>query len=505
MTNTHKARVNAPIIEDRQWDASPKSQNAEKTKKIPARNAMGEYIVPAGGKALTSLGNPAPGPANYCPHIGLTRSSAPQYSIVGKHRSNNDAGKGIPGPSDYTTTGDLIWKKKNSTLKSRGKSFFDEEAARSCTVIGPAKYNVEHKLGKDGPKYSIAHKQSPVIYTGPPNSKVQPADTHGFQTPGPNYRPNSSYWKRGHEKSFGSARNISYTENPGPGDYCIKDPPAGVSYSFGSKLPPTPSVKRATYTESPGPGTYNLGTTIGKATSVSISGKAKETDLGVFQGPSPATYYLRNSMNFNRKPITLAYRWFGRDEPKTPGPADYSVSKKNLKTNPIYSNRQHTKPSFPDSLNYTSKGEGDLPGPGSYNLSKNFVKNDSPAYSMRQKIRAHETENPAPNSYKAEQNDTVPGGRKAPSFSMGRQFEVPDSKVSPGPAAYTPSLAESTPKYTMTSRPKSNRRGGNPAANAYKVPSAFGQASAATLKSRASPYVYSGFRTTKITEEVPSI
>ncbi|XP_033744979.1 outer dense fiber protein 3-like [Pecten maximus] len=210
-------------------------------------------------------------------------------------------------------------------------------------------------------------------------------------------------------------------------------------------------------------------------------------------------------MRFSKKPITLACRWFDPDEPTTPGPADYSLSKKNLKTNPTYTNRQRNKPSFPDSLNYTSKEEGELPGPGSYNLSKNFVKNDSPAYSMRQKIKKHGNENPAPNSYKAEQNDTVPGGKKAPSFSMGKRFEVPDSKASPGPAAYSPSLADSTPKYTMTSRPRSNRRGGNPAANAYKVPSAFGQTSAATFKSRASPYVYSGFRTTKITEEVPSV
>lgn len=198
---------------------------------------------------------------------------------MGKHRCNHE-GNGIPGPSDYTTSGDLIWNNKHSTLKSRGNSYFDEEAAKTCTVIGPAKYNVEHQLGKDGPKYSIAHKQLPVIYTGPPNSIVQPADTHGFQTPGPNYRPNSGYWKRGPEKSFGSARNISYNENPGPGDYCIRDPASGFSYSFGTKLPPPPSVKRTTNTDSPGPGAYNLGTTIGTSTSVTISGRAKEGDLG---------------------------------------------------------------------------------------------------------------------------------------------------------------------------------------------------------------------------------
>ena len=50
----------------------------------------------------------------------------------------------------------------------------------STDLIGPAKYNVRYRnLGEGGPKYSMAHKQPQDIITGPPNSMVQPVDTHG--------------------------------------------------------------------------------------------------------------------------------------------------------------------------------------------------------------------------------------------------------------------------------------------------------------------------------------
>lgn len=43
-------------------------------------------------------------------------------------------------------------------------------------------------------------------------------------------------------------------------------------------------------------------------------------------------------------------------EPPLPGPADYSLTKANLRKTPMFSNRQKTKPSYPESLNYTAKG-----------------------------------------------------------------------------------------------------------------------------------------------------
>ncbi|KAJ8302266.1 hypothetical protein KUTeg_021253, partial [Tegillarca granosa] len=179
----------------------------------------------------------------------------------------------------------MIWIQKKSTLKGRIKSYFDEEAAKSCTEIGPAKYYVPNKTIKvnAGPKYSIAHKQSSTVYTGPPNSLVHPVDTHGYSVPGPNYRPNSRYLGRGHKKSFGASWKLPKIHGPGPADYKVPSLRAGgPSYSFGSKLPPPP-------------------------------------------------------------------------KPVCPGPADYSINYSNMRKSPIYTHRQRTKPSFPESLHYVRK------------------------------------------------------------------------------------------------------------------------------------------------------
>ncbi|CAG2210334.1 unnamed protein product [Mytilus edulis] len=112
------------------------------------RTPMGEYIVNPGEKPLTSLGNPGPGPANYNPCPNLTKEAAP--SILLKIR-----------------------------YQRRATCYFDEEASKYCTVIGPAKYNVRNKqFGLEGLKYSMAHKQPGDIITGPPNNIVQPSDTH---------------------------------------------------------------------------------------------------------------------------------------------------------------------------------------------------------------------------------------------------------------------------------------------------------------------------------------
>ncbi|KAK3580633.1 hypothetical protein CHS0354_013394 [Potamilus streckersoni] len=205
---------------------------------------MGMYIVPPGGKPLTCLEIPLPGPADYTPKADLTKGSLPQYSIVGRPKTP-PVNKKSPGPADYNTSGNLIWKRRSVTLKRRGRSCFEDEVAKSNGDVGSIK--VENLgVGTGGPKYSVGMKRS-KIFTGPPNSLVQPQDYSAFDTPGPNYRPNSAYWGRGPKKSFGAGRDdidlldsrISY---PGPGDYVVYSPPVGPSYSFGRKLPPPPSV-----------------------------------------------------------------------------------------------------------------------------------------------------------------------------------------------------------------------------------------------------------------------
>lgn len=483
-----KNDLHLPLLQ-KKFNYAIRKQNREVT-----RDAMGQYIVPTDGKPLTSLGNPTPGPADYLPLIS-TKTSLPHYSISGKYKPQK--ANENPGPSDFSTSGSLIWKNKKVTIKGRSKCYFDEEAGKYCTVIGPAKYNSKYdQCGSNcGPKFSIARRQRSEVYTGPPNSQVQPVDSQGFQTPGPNYRPNSSYFGRGHKKSFGVARTSVWKYSPGPSDYIVQEKSRGPSYSFGCKLPPPPSVQRSINKDSPSPNTYDVGTTIGKATSVIIASRKDEQEKDK-SGPSPATYFLSNSLLCDNRATTLAYKWFDPEEPPRPGPADYSLTKANLRKTPMFSNRQKTKPSYPESLNYTAKDAKELPGPGSYSTRKKFSTNDSPAYKIGEKLKEKIDENPAPNKYEYEKRKS-----EGPAFSMGKRFEIPNSRTSPGPASYVPrDQDDGAPKYSITGRSHDSKVDEGPGPNAYSLNTDPRPDVGTTLKSRASPFVYSGFQTNKFSE-----
>ncbi|WAR25069.1 hypothetical protein MAR_010773 [Mya arenaria] len=198
-------------------------------------------------------GDPLPGPADYLPRIDLTKKGTPHYSI----------GRKI-------------------TLKGRGKCYFDAEADKSISILG--KYKLEHRAtGKEGPRFRMGGRPPSNVYTGPANSLVQPVDTKGFNTPGPNYRPNSSYWGRGPKMSFGH-RNTD-ADHSGP----------------------------AVNKFSPAANTYDIGTTIGKAPAISIAGRP-DRPKKVRQAPCPSSYnpQVRNDADRYRG-TTLAYKWFEPD------------------------------------------------------------------------------------------------------------------------------------------------------------------------------------------------
>ncbi|KAL4226052.1 hypothetical protein ACF0H5_014040 [Mactra antiquata] len=212
--------------------------------------------------------DPMPGPADYLPKIDLTKTGTPHYSLVGKPKSI---------------------------------------AEKSISLLG--KYKVEHlAFGKDGPKFKMGIRFENNINTGPPNTQVQPTDTKGFNTPGPNYRPNSSYWGRGHTKSFGDRWKSTDPKGPGPGDYNVNTTYRGTSKSFGVKLPEPVTVQQTVNKSSPAANTYNLGTTIGKAPAISIAGRQKQ-NKSASRTPCPSTYTLEYKTD-KYKPTTLAYRWF---------------------------------------------------------------------------------------------------------------------------------------------------------------------------------------------------
>ena len=98
--------------------------------------------------------------------------------------------------------------------------------------------------GHHAVKHSIASRHLQGLNVGPPNNKVQPVDTHGanknklaisgsdyersfyvgFNTPGPGYRPNSPYWGRGSQKSFGLKLLYDEPTTPGLGKLDCKIP-----------------------------------------------------------------------------------------------------------------------------------------------------------------------------------------------------------------------------------------------------------------------------------------
>ncbi|XP_060558425.1 uncharacterized protein LOC132718726 [Ruditapes philippinarum] len=200
-----------------------------------SRTPMGTLIVPEGGKPLTTLGISYPGPSDYLPKVNITKQAAPQYSLVGKPK-RPDVTRDIPGPFNYNCSGDIIWKKKKVTLKGREKSHFEMEAEKTASVLG--NYKVDYRAtGKDGPKFKMGIRLDSKIVQGPANSLVQPVDTKGVDTPGPNYRPNSSYIGHGPKKSFGVRFKTKNPKGPGPGDYDVPTTHRGPSHSFGIKLP----------------------------------------------------------------------------------------------------------------------------------------------------------------------------------------------------------------------------------------------------------------------------
>ncbi|CAG2210335.1 unnamed protein product [Mytilus edulis] len=207
------------------------------------RTPMGEYIVNPGEKPLTSLGNPGPGPANYNPCPNLTKEAAP--SILLKIR-----------------------------YQRRATCYFDEEASKYCTVIGPAKYNVRNKqFGLEGLKYSMAHKQPGDIITGPPNNIVQPSDTHGMLV----------------------------CAVHGPADYSVSATYSGPSYSFGVKLPPAPNIQQTIAKETPAPSTYypTIPEHYHKRTTLAYKWFEVEVrKLSIASEPLPGKYFMNSVMDF---------------------------------------------------------------------------------------------------------------------------------------------------------------------------------------------------------------
>ncbi|XP_013384875.1 uncharacterized protein LOC106154883 [Lingula anatina] len=463
------------------------------------RTAMGSYIVPPGEKPLTSLGDCNPSPSDYYPKDDLTKTTAPQVLIVGRTRPPK--AKKCPGPADYDTSTDMEWRDKFISQKNKGRMcIYDIRSdAHINDSIGPSRYNSQYyNCGTMGPRYTV---RAPVAVPGePPNRLVQPVDTHGVNNPGPGYRPSSKYWGRGPEKSFGCSRKDETEEGPGPAEYTVSDEYRGPAYSLAQRLPSPKQWKEATSTtDNPAPNAYDLGTTVGETVAISITGRPKTREVD--DGPAPNMYTLPNIICQSPTAKTLAYRWFEIKEAPQPSPAHYSLTDTNLKRSPAYTCAKRT------SGNCFLPYELFAPGPGSYDPNLKYTEYKAPAFSVRERAKSPKHQVPGPAHYSIKLLHK-PDAKKAPGYTMAQRFEPPCSKVSPGPAAYSPKVKDEGPRYSMTKRHQFIKKFETPSPNAYRPKSSwksrkgrgFGQP--VTLKSRFSPYVYSGFCTKQLRDPV---
>jgi len=331
--------------------------------------------------------------------------------------------------------------------------------------------------------------------TGPPDSRVQPVDAHGFKTPAPDvYRPNSSHWRKNIKKSFGlslKSKEDAVEPTPGPAEYACRYQDRGPAYSLAKRLPVSSSDNN------PGPAAYDLGTTIGKAVAKSIS--SRQPEISNLWAPSPNTYGVLSRLGEGPK-YSMTYREFERKVGPKPSPATYKPNLSNLPKKPDYSCRKLCRPIYPDILNYAEHSlmKNNEVGPGTYDSHKNFSDNDKPAYSMKKRLDPNISETPGPASYDIKQT-ARPDAKRAAAFSMGVRIDTKSTSFGPGPAAYYPKVKTSAAQYSMSSRSKKETSSTTPAPNSYRIKSGqnnkgISNGPSATLKGRPSPFVYSGLK-----------
>eukprot|EP01137_Pigoraptor_chileana_P023371 Opistho-2@89543 len=309
---------------------------------IGKRGAMGEFIPEKGYSQLSSLAYESPSPASY---IIVTPPSNPQYSILGKYRSEKCA-TDMPGPAAYDTRGDPEHDARSFTLSSKGKMIpvdWTGDEAVPGPVYNPA---TESLAASTKGQYTIKGRHSVRVQGGPSPSQYPPHYHFGD----------------GHKKSIGYREDITHPRPngiPGPADYGVS--PVGAvksaspAYTLAARISPCePDL-------TPGPGEHYTRAEFGGAKKASIKGRKPE--LKKMNGPGPGTY------NINEEPIGPKYSLYSRRVPSpgsnVPGPAEYTVTTE-LHTKRTLAGK--CAPGFPVILQYPDqlKSKTASPGPAAY-------------------------------------------------------------------------------------------------------------------------------------------
>ena len=143
------------------------------------RTSLGEYVPPPGGKPLTALAKPFPGPADYqIPDMCLHKPAPPEYSIRIKP-GDATAREVRPSPASYMAKPPGCKKPLGTTIKSR-----IEQPDYRCSP-GPA-YKVKVGDVETKPGRVTIKGRNMAATTGHP-SPLDPTSYTG--TPAPVYSP----------------------------------------------------------------------------------------------------------------------------------------------------------------------------------------------------------------------------------------------------------------------------------------------------------------------------
>ncbi|XP_065909420.1 uncharacterized protein [Dysidea avara] len=470
---------------------------SQRAQSAHTRDAMGKYT---GEAPLTILEQPFPSGFDYQPSTSLTTRKRPEYSITGKPYPKKSEQR--PTPGDHEIAGDMSWDsdKKTFIVSPKGKTWPygpREDAHLTCST-GAGHYKVVYGDTGSGIKQSVSSRHKGGINVGPPNSSVQPVDTFGVKTPGPDYRPNSPYWGRGPQHHIGVRLKPKSAETPGPGPgaYAL---PSDVDSITGPLI--GEQLYRENDPEYPAPNAYDIPETVGTGLKKSF-GIMYDDVASKNKNPPPNRYYIRN---LKGNAPSMTYRAFPWPLETRPGPSDHDPVAQSIHPRASdYSCRKKCLPVFPDILNYSAEYETvSVPGAGEYNYDRDFQENSNPAYSMGTLLPAKPNDHPGPNHYHLQHTNRSNIAR-VPSYTMGQTLSKPKNKgETPAPWDYQPDVDNTklrVPTYSMTPRRKDSNKSKGPSPNAYNISRGQTHKGSSTGKScsfssRHSPHQYAGFPT----------
>ena len=216
-------------------------------------------------------------------------------------------------------------------------------------------------------------------------------------------------------------------DNPGPGEYTL----------FKTTLYNEPHWKIGTQkrevfkskVESPGPGAYNVPLNISAGPKYSMLSKLNLIDdkkRNNFPGPGSYKPMLRTGSYFFSFGSKNKREYNKRDT--TPGPGNYQLRKDKDMVMPSYLFGKEKKD------NQIVRYKRDVPGPGAYNYSKEFILLRNPKYSFgsKLKLRNRQDLSPGPGAYNC--HSVV--GKEGTKITFGIKLNRSVDQDTPGPGAY---------------------------------------------------------------------